>query len=209
MENTGERVIPEYMKEDNGMLIEHRARYAFSKKYVLGKVLDIACGVGYGADILLEEIYNERIDHYLGIDRCKDVIAYARRMYGFQQTQFVQGDALDSKLVEKYGEFDTILSFETIEHIKEDQRFVQNLRSLLAEKGRLMISTPIGRGRDKPCNDPFHFRHYQRDEFVDLLENNGFEVELFFQRGKTIEKPEPKNQYYLMVAVCKHKGPCS
>ncbi len=205
MEYTGERVIPEFMKVDNGMLLEHVERYIFAKKHVSGRVLDLACGVGYGADILLDEIYNKKIDYYLGIDLSREAIAYAREMYGFQKTQFEQGDALNSSLVNQYGKFDTILSFETIEHIEEDIEYVRNLKRLLDKKGTLIISTPFGQGRDIPCASPFHIRQYRQNEFVELLEDGGFEVELYCQRGQRIEKPKTDQKYYLMVALCKPK----
>ena len=202
MEYTGERVIPEFMKADNGMLLEHIERYIFAKDYVFGRVLDLACGVGYGADVLLEEIYDEKIDYYLGIDLSREAILYAREMYGFKKTQFEQGNALDEKLVDLYGKFDTILSFETIEHIKEDLEYVQNLKRLLTKEGTVIISTPFGKGRDVSCSSPFHIRQYLEEEFVQLLEEGGFEVELYYQRGQQIEKPKGKGKYYLMVAIC-------
>ena len=206
MEYTGERVVPEFMKADNGMLLEHMERYNFAKDYVFGRLLDLACGVGYGADILLDELYDKKIESYLGIDLSKEAIAYAREMYGFQKTQFEQGDALDRSLEDRYGEFDTILSFETIEHIEEDEEYVQNLTRLLHNKGTLIISTPFGKGRDVPCASPYHIRQYLEEEFVDLLENWGFEVELFYQRGQKIEKAKPGEKYFLMVALCRFKN---
>ncbi|NBG89642.1 class I SAM-dependent methyltransferase [Isachenkonia alkalipeptolytica] len=205
MEYTGERVIPEFMKADNGMLLEHMERYIFAKEYAYGRVLDIACGVGYGADILLEEIYDKKIDSYLGIDLCEKSVAYAREMYGFRKTRFEQGNILYPGLVEGYGKFDTILSFETIEHIEKDRECVENLAGLLKETGTLIISTPFGKGRDVPCASPYHIRQYRREEFVALLEEGGFEVELFCQRGQQIEKPKPGEKYFLMVALCRLK----
>lgn len=202
MKDTGERVVPEYMKAHNGMLLEHMERYEFAKDYAYGRVLDLACGVGYGADILLEEIYDQKIEEYVGIDLSKDAIAYAKEMYGFQRTTFEQGNALDEELVNRYGTFDSILSFETIEHIEEDREFVKNLKNLLSKDGKLIISTPFGKGRAVPCASPFHIRQYRQEEFVELLENVGFKVELFCQRGQKIEKPKATEKYYLMVAVC-------
>lgn len=202
MKDTGERVIPEYMKAHNGMLLEHIERYEFAKDYACGRVLDLACGVGYGADILLEEIYDQKLEEYVGIDLSADAIAYAKEMYGFQKTTFEQANALDKNLVNRYGTFDSILSFETIEHIEEDREFVKNLKSLLKKNGTLVISTPFGKGRAVPCASPFHIRQYRQEEFMEILVDAGFKVKLFCQRGQTIEKPKAGEKYYLMVAVC-------
>lgn len=51
----GERIIPKLMKPMNGMLLEHIARYYFATPYVRGRVLDIACGTGYGSHLVAKE----------------------------------------------------------------------------------------------------------------------------------------------------------
>lgn len=48
----GERVIPYLMSPMNGLLLEHIARYQFAIDYVQGRALDIACGVGYGVQLI-------------------------------------------------------------------------------------------------------------------------------------------------------------
>ena len=53
IELTEERVIPKKMHPNNGLLVEHLARYKFASQYAKGRVLDLACGVGYGAEVLL------------------------------------------------------------------------------------------------------------------------------------------------------------
>ncbi|GAA3317265.1 hypothetical protein GCM10020331_015500 [Ectobacillus funiculus] len=64
-----------------------------------------------------------------------------------KKVTYIQGDALDPELPEKLGLFDTILSFETIEHVQDDQLFMNNLYRMLKPGGRLILSSPFGRGR--------------------------------------------------------------
>ena len=124
MKYTGERVIPKVMNPKNGLLLEHIERYEFAKSYSKGRVLDIACGVGYGSGILLED--NTEIVSYVGIDCCKDTIEYAKEHYSFLNTNYYLENALSSNLHQIYGSFNTIISFETIEHFREDKVFVGN-----------------------------------------------------------------------------------
>ena len=200
MNYTGERVIPALMNPRNGMLLEHIARYEFSKDFCKGRVLDIACGVGYGSEILLKQ--NPNIDSLIGIDIDKDSIAYAKANYSFMETSYYMDDALNPELSEKYGTFDTIISFETIEHFYGDDLFVKNLYNLLKPDGTLIISTPFGRGKNEPCSSPFHVYQYTESEFFQVL--NPFKnITMYHQIDKRIEIPKKDMKYYLMVAVCK------
>ncbi|AGB40164.1 methyltransferase family protein [Halobacteroides halobius DSM 5150] len=200
MKLTEERVIPKKMNPNNGLLIEHIARYKFASKYTRGRVLDFACGVGYGAEVLLA--MGEGIKKIIGIDINKECIKYARQHYKFPWTEFRVGSATDPDLADEVGKFDTIISMETVEHIKNDYKFIANLQKLLKEDGTLIISTPFGRGREYECSNPYHYRQYTEEEFKELLSYFS-QVELFCQRDNTIESPKPKQKYYLMVAVCK------
>ncbi len=200
MDLTGERVIPKQMNPKNGLLIEHVARYKFASEYAQGRVLDFACGVGYGIEVLLA--MGEGIKEVVGVDVDQESIDYARENYNYPWVRYLVGGATDITLVDKIGRFDTIVSMETIEHIKDDYNFIDNLVKLLKDDGTLVISTPFGRGREVECSNPYHYRQYKEEEFRELLTPFS-QVELFCQRDSRIEKPESNVKYYLMVAVCK------
>ncbi|HCX65450.1 MAG TPA: SAM-dependent methyltransferase [Eubacteriaceae bacterium] len=203
MELTQERVIPKKMNPNNGMLLEHIERYRFSKAFAKGEVLDIACGAGYGAEILLEN--NDQMVSYTGADIDEECIRYAREQYGSAQTRFLQCNALDQDLPRKLGKYDTIVSFETIEHFHGDQQFIENLYQMLKPGGILLISTPFGRGVGKPCKNPYHVHQYTEEEFVDRL-GKFSDVTMYHQVGQDIERPKADKKYYLMVALCKKKA---
>ncbi len=195
-----ERVIPKIMNPKDGILLEHIYRYKFAKKFCKGRVLDIACGVGYGSEIIHEN--NPHTDEYVGIDKCQNTIDYALKHYSYDKTFYYSDDALNPNLHNIYGKFDTIVSFETIEHFKGDIEFLDNLYNLLKPKGILIISTPFGRGKDYPCSNPFHEYQYTEEEFLSVL-NVFSSVTMYHQVDETIEIPIPEKKYYLMVAVCK------
>jgi 2-polyprenyl-3-methyl-5-hydroxy-6-metoxy-1,4-benzoquinol methylase len=200
MEYTGERVIPKLMNPKNGMLIEHIARYEFSRQFAKGRVLDIACGVGYGSEILLKN--NPNITNYVGIDLDNETIRYAKENYNNEKTTYYVDNAKNEDLYKIYGTFNTIISFETIEHFDEDHIFIKNLYDLLEEDGTLIISTPFGRGKDHPCASPFHVYQYKEEEFLEVLKSFS-EKTMYHQVDCSIEIPKENKKYYLMVAVCK------
>ena len=195
-----ERIVPKEMRESNGLLIEHKKRYEFASNYTQGRVLDIACGVGYGSEVLFS--YGEGIKKVIGVDNNKEVIKYARANYDFDKTEYLVADARDEKLKEELGTFDTIVSMETIEHIKDDYLFVENLTKLLKEDGSLIISTPYGKGRGVECSNPYHYRQYKKNEFITLLKSYFSKIKLFGQLNDIIEPQRKHKKYYLMVAIC-------
>lgn len=198
MKRFEERVYPKNMRPTNGMLIEHQARYDFVKSHCKGRVLDIACGSGYGAD----HIHNPQVTGYVGVDIDAATVAYATEHYGGENRQFLVGDALDKTLPSKLGTFDVIISFETIEHFHGDRQFLQTLYDLLVPGGTLFISTPFGRGVGQPCTCPYHVHQYTEAEFLERLEIFD-QVTMYHQVGDTIEQPLPDKRYFLMFAECK------
>ncbi len=201
MNQPPERIRPKEMNQNNGLLIEHQARYKFASNYVQGKVFDIACGVGYGAEVMMA--MGEGIKKIVGIDNDEDSIKYARQHYNYPWTEFKVGEATNVDLVDRLGKADNIISMETVEHIKDDYAFIANLGRLLKKDGNLIISTPFGSGREAECSNPYHYRQYTEEEFIDLLETTFSDIDLYCQRNEKIEFPQPKKKYYLMVAVCK------
>jgi len=67
--------------------------------------------------------------------------------------------------------FDVIVSFETIEHLPNPEKYLSAVSKMLKADGAFIVSTPVrtkGRLTDKPAN-PFHVREWNADEFSDLI----------------------------------------
>lgn len=201
LDDTGERVIPEFMDPMNHLLLEHIARYQFALHCVHGRVLDLSCGAGYGTHLIAKKAKN-KIDEVIGIDIDPDVIQYAKEKYYHPKSTFLVKDATDSNLPEELGGFDVIVSFETIEHIQEEEKILANYFNLLKEGGTLIVSTPFGKGRGKPCGSPFHVHQLTPEEFWVLFK--GYTETFFYgQKGVLIEPPRENVHYPLGIAVCK------
>lgn len=199
MEYTGERVIPKKMDPQNGLLLEHIARYEFARQFAKGRVLDIACGSGYGSELLCTG--NDGLDEIVGIDISEESIEYAKEHYSYSNTSYYVDDALNRNLHRVYGQFDTVISFETIEHFEGDKVFVENIHNLLKPGGKFIVSTPFGRGKGEPCTCPFHVYQYREEEFLEVL--SPFKsLEMYNQSSEVIEIPKADKKYYLMIAVC-------
>jgi len=160
LEFTGERIVPG--KTIEPLFREHEARYVFAGKYVAGKnVLDVACGSGVGSAYLLAVGASK----VLGLDVDAEAIDFARTSY--KKVQFLQGDATAIPLPDSSQ--DVVVSFETIEHIKDQHRLLLEFRRLLKPGGLLICSTP-NRSISKWTNpNPFHVHEMSATEFEDYL----------------------------------------
>ncbi|HET7627468.1 MAG TPA: class I SAM-dependent methyltransferase [Bacillales bacterium] len=185
LENSGERIIPDLMKPTNGMLLEHVARYYFATPYVKGKVLDIACGTGYGTQ-MIAKLCKNKAEVVVGADKDAKALTYAKGRYHHPLIRWAEADAENAELPSALGTFTTIVSFETIEHLHDDRRFLRNLHAMLEPGGTLVLSTPFGRGRGRPTNEPFHVHQLTPDEFRALF-GSFRDVDFFYQRGVTFE----------------------
>jgi len=136
----------------------HVERYAWAAAAAKpGRLLDCACGVGYGTAILLREA---KVTAALGVDVSPDAIAHASATYGGPRVRFVACDALT--LDDTEG-FDTIVSLETIEHVPDPAALFAKLVSLLRPGGRLVASVPTTPSVDL---NPHHLHDFSEASFA-------------------------------------------
>jgi SAM-dependent methyltransferase len=177
MDFTGERFTPECVRE---IWYEHWHRYVFARAFVRGKrVLDAACGEGYGSALLAREAAS-----VLGIDIAEDAIAHARARYADRgaNLRFERGDctALDVPA----ASFDLITSFETLEHVEAQKALIDGFARALAADGTLIISSPDKRSYSDVSGfrNEFHVRELYRDELLALLKPHFPFVHLYGQK---------------------------
>lgn len=157
---------------------DHWKRYELAARYSSGRVLDAACGCGYGSKILLN---NAQL--VVGVDASAQAIHWAEEH--FQGPYFVQGRIEDEPWT---GKFETVVSLETIEHIKDPKAALQAFRRSCI--GTLIASVPNEErypfvAANFARDESPHFRHYRPEEFEELLKKCGFKVtERFCQKDK-------------------------
>lgn len=203
VKDTGERVIPEKMKVTNNMLIEHLARYHFAGLLANGRVLDMACGSGYGTHILAKNS-KHHVDEVIGIDKEQAALDYAEYKYFHPQSTFKKANVVDPALPGQLGKFDCIVSFETLEHIQDEKQFLANINQMLKANGMLILSTPFGKGRGQPCQNPFHVHQLTIDEFKDLF-NDYASTTYYLQKSALIIPAElaQGTHFPIGIAVCR------
>src|SRR5688572_10613696 len=164
LEWTGERFVP--WAKEAAVAYEHLHRYIWASSLVKDKrVLDLASGEGYGADLLARHASS-----VCGVDIAEDVIRHAAEKYTRPNLQFLKGSITRVPLSENHS-FDVIVCFEAIEHIKDHDELLQEIKRLLKPSGLCLVSTPnkeIYSGGQEPPN-PFHVKELNFEEFNSLL----------------------------------------
>jgi SAM-dependent methyltransferase len=172
---TGERTLPD-VPEENYWFRRHLAVYEWVAARVgTGRVLDMACGEGYGSAVLARTAAS-----VVGLDANPEAYEHARLRYGGGgNISFARG------LVETYGEpgeFDAVVFLQTIEHVSDPVAVLEHFRRLLAPGGVAYVSTPnvlklAPPGASKSDN-PWHLKEYRAEEFRALCESVFERVEL-------------------------------
>lgn len=163
LEFTGERFLPDCSRE---IWYEHYHRYAMIRPLVAGKkVLDAACGEGYGSHLL-----SQSAQSVVGVDLSEPTIAHAKSTYQKENLSFIQADILQMEMLPDHS-FEVVVSFETLEHLAEHQQLLKELKRVLTDDGLLIISTPDkAEYSDKTGHqNPFHLKELYQDEFYALL----------------------------------------
>ena len=153
-------------EEGGRIAYEHLHRYAICREQVAGqRVLDVACGAGYGTNILAQVAAEAT-----GLDIDAAAVRKAKRKYRRSNIKFVAGDCYDMPF--EAGSFDVVVANEMIEHIDDHDRFIDEVKRVLRPGGSLLVSTP-----NKPVynryKEPnvFHVSEMDIPEFHDLLEH--------------------------------------
>jgi 2-polyprenyl-3-methyl-5-hydroxy-6-metoxy-1,4-benzoquinol methylase len=146
---------------------EHVHRYNEVLPYIGSgdTILDIACGTGFGSEILSRHTNGT----VTGGDIAQDAVDECRRSWQRANLEFAVLDGTKLPYTDHY--FDKIVSFETIEHTTQYLAMVQEFFRVLKPGGIAFISTPnfpVNSPSGKVTN-PYHTQEFTYDQLSDLL----------------------------------------
>lgn len=183
--NIDERVVPGFSNTFN--LQKHIARY----NLVLGEaenktVLDLACGTGYGSFLL--DMVATKVE---GVDISDEAIDFAQR-FVTPSLSFKKADILTYK----HTPVDLIVSFETVEHIKDLDKLEKKFSTLLKTSGKLIYSVPLYEN----YNNPYHFHTFNLQRGLNLF--SSFKLDNFaIQDGLNFSNIDNEKPFtYLIVS---------
>jgi len=189
---TGERTLPD-VPEENYWFRRHLVVYEWIAARVGGlRVIDMACGEGYGADVLARTAGS-----VVGVDANPEAHEHARLRYRRPNLRFAR------ELVETFSEpADAVVFLQTIEHLSDPGSALDHFASLVtggdgvarpsepasdpttaARAGTVFVSTPnvltlAPKGEPRSGN-PWHVHEYRVEEFDRLCREHFREVRMF------------------------------
>lgn len=134
--------------------------YIAAKPLVNGDLLEIGCGEGRGVEVL-----RENVTSYHGLDKIGEVIEKLQQKYPdvvFEQAVIPPLSTVASDT------YDTVVSFQVIEHIEDDRLFLEEIYRVLKPGGKAIISTP--NIRHTLSRNPWHIREYTGSQLINLCE---------------------------------------
>ena len=198
---TGERVVPGKMHNFIPTLVEHLERYTFAISLLSGTetVVDAACGTGYGTFLLAMAS-----EHAIGLDVSAEAVDFARTRFSWPGLEYATAD-LDA--CELPADVSMIVSFETIEHLRDPDAFLRKTEASLLPGGVFVGSVP----REAPSE--WHRHVFDWPSARRLVESYFGETTWYGQRvvpattpppGLTISRERVEDADFY-IAVCRKK----
>jgi len=198
MMRDGERQVAETV---DGIRADHVKRYEFAARTIPPssprgtRVIDFACGVGYGSRILFQAGHE-----VTGFDIDTEAIAYAKEHYqgAGQQPAF---KVANGNAPGELPEADVAVCFETIEHLEDPRPLLIALRS----SARMLIASAPNEAVFPYVQDgkvaAYHYRHYLKNEFNALLNECGWRVTAWHGQMGPEADVEPDANGRTLIAV--------
>lgn len=173
-----ERIHP-IIDRDSDDFTVHLDRYRLALPYVQDKkVLDIGCGMGYGA-YYLRSLGARAVT---AVDKDGEAIRFAKNHYILPDLLYLEADFI--KLETKT--YDVLTVFEFIEHVADPRSYLNQATRCLSNDGLLILSTPNINNPDIKKLDrenPYHLSTKSKMELEKILREVGFkDIRVIYQR---------------------------
>ncbi len=169
---TAERVSAE--ASDNFVFQRSLLAYHAAAERLSGDVLEIGTGTGYGIQVVAPHA-----DRFVTIDKHRPAnLPELER----QASNIEFREATVPPLPFNDGTFDFVISFQVIEHIKQDTEFVREVHRVLRPGGKFIVTTP-----NAPMSltrNPWHVREYRAEELCTFGVSGNDRVMKYYEHNR-------------------------
>lgn len=140
------------------------------EKYLKGDILEVGCGIGNFTSTLKE------YGNIWAMDINKTYVNQTTNLLGNKGKAGI-GDIESGKYFFEEKKFDSIICLNVLEHIKDDEKALNNIFNLLKDGRYLILLVPafdfLYGEIDKSIG---HFRRYEKNELQKMVKSLGFEI---------------------------------
>ncbi|MEL6123120.1 MAG: class I SAM-dependent methyltransferase [Bacteroidota bacterium] len=151
---------------DNYVYYRQLRAYELTEEHISGDVLEIGSGQGYGLKLL-----SPKANTYFALDKYETPIDQQQ----YPNVKFIQATVPPLTDVAT-DSVDIVVSFQLIEHIKDDISLVAEIKRVLKPGGQLILTTP--NIKTTLSRNPWHIREYTAGELTSLLRRSFDQVEM-------------------------------
>ena len=147
---------------ENVIYQRHLIAYKEAAKLISGTVLEIGSGEGYGIMELAP-----LADNYIAVDKYNTEIS--DELMKTNNITFIQTEVPPLKEIED-NSIDFVVTFQVIEHIKDDKMFLKEIYRVLKPGGKVILTTP--NSMMSLTRNPWHIREYNPEQMGEMLKNS-------------------------------------
>ncbi len=141
---------------DNPVFQRHMIAYNEAAALINGDVLEIGCGEGYAIPIMAPKCKS-----YLAIDKFQTELENLPANAEFRQMSVPILEGIES------NKFDWVISFQVIEHIEDDIKYLEEIYRVLKPSGKFIFTTP--NKLMSLTRNPWHVREYTPIEMENIV----------------------------------------
>lgn len=185
--------LEEYARRGDVQGAHHLARYEWLLEVLTGRerrLLDLGCGAGYGSFLIAER---HPLTQVVAVDYDPVALSRVRETYRRPNLRVAEADAMTWAVPELAGQFDAIVSFDSLEHVPHRELVLEQIVEHLEPGGALYLSTPCAwAANDLSPEWPAHRIEYCTASLFDFLsryfrvlvrpEDHGFPGRNVFER---------------------------
>jgi len=186
-----------YLRTDPKHLAFTLSRYKFVLKMLKenASVLELGCSDGLGSYIL-----KERASKVHAVDFDHRAIGWAKENLEDSQITFEQ----ENILTKKFGQFDTVISLDVIEHIysENEDEYMSAILNNIKNTGVAIVGTPNITAEKYASHNDQHVNLFDGRRLVKLFEKHFHNVFLFGMNDEVIHTGYTDMCHYLFVMAC-------
>jgi len=160
-------ITSEEIPSDNPIHQRLYKAYVLAAGYLKGDVLEVGCGEGRGVDIL-----TKGAQRFTAVDKITAVVERLQERY--PEGKFISMNIPPLALPD--NAYDVVVSFQVIEHIKDDDLFLREIHRVLRPGGTALITTP--NRKLSLTRNPWHIREYLPHELDSMAQKYFRETEM-------------------------------
>ena len=164
---------------ENVIYQRHLIAYKEAAKIISGTVLEVGSGEGYGIMELAP-----KAEHYIAVDKYNTDIS--DELNETNNITFIQSEVPPLKGIED-NSVDFVVTFQVIEHIEDDERFLQEIHRVLKPGGKVILTTP--NVIMSLTRNPWHTREYNPEQMGEVLKSSfdNYELKGVFGNDKIMD----------------------